>query len=205
MILYQIKRRKYMKNKIIVYEDYAEIVLYNKYGKEKGREKGRTKVDIDKLFIINNYKWYLNTTGYVCSTLNNKTIILSRLLLSLMDNDELVADHINGDTLDNRMSNLRAVTRQQNAMNHKKHKTNTVGVSGVYWEKQQKKWRVRIVANNKRFHIGYYKNLEEAIEARLEAEKKYYGEYRRIKNEQLQFDFLEFEKLDFLTTDSAPI
>lgn len=69
----------------------------------------------------------------------------------------LLVDHINGDTLDNRRSNLRAVTPQRNALNRKK----PTGVSRV-----GNRWRSSITLNGKKVHLGYYATEEEARKAR---------------------------------------
>lgn len=42
---------------------------------------------------------------------------------------------------------------------------------------QEKKYEVNLTKNNKKFSLGYYDNLEDAIAARKEAEEKYFGEY----------------------------
>ena len=82
-------------------------------------------------------------------------------------------DHINGNRLDNRIPNLRDVTKQENRKNQKIHKKNTSGVMGVYWSKDRKIWRVKISCNKKQLHIGCYKEFDDAVEARKEAERKY--------------------------------
>ena len=84
-------------------------------------------------------------------------------------------DHINRDKLDNRISNLRIVTRSENQQNHKKFKTNTSGASGVYWSKKTKRWNARIWVKGKAISLGYFRALEEAKAARGKAEKEYYS------------------------------
>ena len=85
----------------------------------------------------------------------------------------LVIDHINGDNCDNRIVNLRLVTQTENNRNRCIPKDNTSGHLGVYWVNSKKKWLVQIGLNGKSIHIGYFKNKEDAIKARKEAEKKY--------------------------------
>jgi hypothetical protein len=69
-------------------------------------------------------------------------------------------DHLNGDGLDNRRENLRAVTHRENLQNL--HIKKSSKYPGVYWNKQVKKWRVRIVVAGKRPHLGYYEDEETA-------------------------------------------
>jgi len=82
-------------------------------------------------------------------------------------------DHINHDRTDNRIDNLRLVTRQENNRNKSKQSNNTSGVSGVFWEKKRNKWRATVWLNGKFEHVGYFANKADAIAARRAAEKKY--------------------------------
>jgi len=86
-------------------------------------------------------------------------------------------DHINGIRTDNRIENLREVTRSQNQMNAKKPNTNTSGVKNVYWKKQHKKWQVTLRVNGQRKDFGRYDDLELAELVAMEARDKYHGEY----------------------------
>jgi len=88
-----------------------------------------------------------------------------------------IVDHINGDTLDNRRSNLRICTVKQNAYNRAKYKNNSSGVKGVHRHKNY--WRARIQYNGKRLHIGLYEKLEDAMSAYDQMATKLYGEFKR--------------------------
>lgn len=95
-----------------------------------------------------------------------------------MDNPEnMVIDHINHNGLDNRKCNLRICTNQENICNCEIPKNNKSGCKGVYWAKDKQKWTVQVTINNKTKYIGRYTNLEDAIKARQEASKKYYGDF----------------------------
>ncbi|MEG5924065.1 HNH endonuclease signature motif containing protein [Enterobacter hormaechei] len=87
-------------------------------------------------------------------------------------------DHINRIKLDNRLENLRLATRRQNACNIS---TNTSGVPGVYWCKQQYKWRARIFVNGRNIHLGLFQNINDAAAARIKAE----AELERIPGESI--------------------
>lgn len=68
-----------------------------------------------------------------------------------------VVDHINGDTLDNRRSNLRIVTKAQNGANRvKQHACNTSGYRGVSWSKYKRKWEAYVCSNYRMKHLGRY-------------------------------------------------
>lgn len=73
-------------------------------------------------------------------------------------------DHQNGNTSDNRISNLRDVTQQQNCTNQKRRKTNTSGRTGV--QKSGNRWIATICFNYEVIKIGSYVTFEEACEAR---------------------------------------
>lgn len=80
-------------------------------------------------------------------------------------------DHINQDRLDNRFSNLREVTNKENNKNSTMQKNNTSGYTGVSFD--GKRWVAYITVDDKKKHLGRYKDKNEAILARKIAEKKY--------------------------------
>jgi hypothetical protein len=74
-------------------------------------------------------------------------------------------DHINRQTSDNRIANLREATHKQNRENLNVPKNNTSGMIGVYWVPSSKKWQAKIGHNKQRIHLGYFQTKDEAIEA----------------------------------------
>jgi hypothetical protein len=82
-------------------------------------------------------------------------------------------DHINHIRDDNRIPNMRDVPRTQNNKNKSIGKNNSSGVIGVCWDKQGKNWKAAITVNSKKIHLGYFKDLKEAIQARKSANLKY--------------------------------
>ncbi|QDP61702.1 MAG: hypothetical protein Unbinned4466contig1000_14 [Prokaryotic dsDNA virus sp.] len=74
---------------------------------------------------------------------------------------------------DNRLCNLRKVTRVENSRNAAIGKNNKSGCTGVHLNKNNKNWVASIKVNGKGILIGSFKNKEEAIKARKEAERKY--------------------------------
>jgi hypothetical protein len=72
-------------------------------------------------------------------------------------------DHINGNKLDNRKTNLRVVTRAENARNIAPSKLNKTGVRGVWYRKDLGTYAVQTKINGKRYCIGsLFKTVEEA-------------------------------------------
>lgn len=82
-------------------------------------------------------------------------------------------DHIDHDRSNDRIENLREVTRAENMKNMSMSKNNTSGVTGVHWHKQHKKWAAQIRTSRKTKHLGYFENFEDAVEVRKDAEKLY--------------------------------
>lgn len=76
-------------------------------------------------------------------------------------------DHINHNTLDNRLENLRLVNSKENGKNKPKYKTNTSGHSNIIVKSNGiSKFRVIIKNNNNKYYTKSFKTLEEAIEHR---------------------------------------
>lgn len=82
-------------------------------------------------------------------------------------------DHINGNPSDNRIENLRHVTRQGNARNQRRFANNASGHTGVYWVPHLQRWRSTIKVDNKLLQIGYFNIKAEAVAARLDAQAKH--------------------------------
>lgn len=88
-----------------------------------------------------------------------------------------VVDHIDGNTLNNNPDNLRSVNFSQNGMNCKTSTNNSSGRKGVYFHKSTGKYTASIRIDKKLKHLGIFANISDAENARLLAEKKYYGVY----------------------------
>ena len=149
----------------------------------KGREFIVDIESYNKILEFDRY-WYIhiNTSAskderYVVCKYKNKIIKLHNFLMN--PSDGMLVDHINGNTLDNRMSNLRMATQQQNAMNKAIAINNTSGVKGVSRVKRNNKWVARISFEGKRIVLGTFDTFEEAVKARRDAEELYYGEFNR--------------------------
>jgi len=102
----------------------------------------KVKVDDEDYISLNQYKW--TGTGakkyrYAIRTITiNKKLYQVRMHRIIMHAPtELIIDHINGDTLDNRKSNLRIVTYQQNSSNVRLYSHNKSGYAGVSWNSKK--------------------------------------------------------------------
>lgn len=80
-------------------------------------------------------------------------------------------DHINGDKTDNRIANLREVSRTENQRNRAQGGANTSGRVGVYLDKRSGKWEARILVGKVQRHLGYFTDFDEAVRRRKQAER----------------------------------
>lgn len=87
---------------------------------------------------------------------------------------EQLIDHINGDSLDNRRSNLRYCTYSQNLMNTHKVRSAS-GYKGVY--RHRKRWYAHITLNGRRFYLGLFKTPQDAAHAYNAKAKELFGEF----------------------------
>ena len=87
-----------------------------------------------------------------------------------------VIDHIDGNTINNNISNLRLVTNRQNNQNRAIHRNGRL--VGCFYDKQRRKWRAQIGVNGKRKYLGLFDTEQEAHEA-------YTGCLEEIENESL--------------------
>jgi len=163
-------------NKIQVVGDVAMIEL----------TQNRTAIfDAEFLPIVEELKWGAMKGKYTSyATARNrlddgtvKTIFMHRLLTDTPE--DMVADHINGDGLDNRLSNLRVVTVAQNNLNSRVRNDSQSGIKGAYYDKRKGTYYSRIKVDGKNIYLGTFNNAEEAAQAYAESSAKYHGEYGR--------------------------
>ena len=88
-----------------------------------------------------------------------------------------VVDHINRDRSDNRIENLREADNFINSRNAKLRGNNKSGKTGVCYRKNRGTWSVTIRSEGKQITVGTFRDIDDAIKCRKEAELKYYGEH----------------------------
>lgn len=86
-------------------------------------------------------------------------------------------DHIDGDPLNNELSNLRVCSHAENMRNRKVHANNSTGIKGVY--RDRNKWRAQIRAHGQKYHLGSYDSLQEAQTAYESASLRLHGQFSR--------------------------
>lgn len=118
-----------------------------------------------------------NGHGYYTAKIKGKSYLAHRLAWlyvhgSLPDGD---LDHKNRVRNDNRLCNLRQVSRTDNCQNISLPSHNKSGHIGVSWIKSHQSWTVYVKVDRKNKWLGYFKDLDEAIAARKAGEAKYYN------------------------------
>lgn len=118
----------------------------------------------------------VRATGRTC-------VRMHRQILGLLDcGREVIGDHENGVTLDNRRANLRPADECESVHNRGIFKSNTSGAKGVTWHKLIKMWQVRIGVDGKRLHLGYTDDFEDGCGIYKRAAAKYHGEFTRTES-----------------------
>ncbi len=136
-------------------------------------------VDDSDYIYLSKKKWYFKNnsktldTGYASS----RSGYMHRIIMKAKSGEYV--DHINGNKLDNRKSNLRICTMSQNKANSYKYSTNKSGYKGVYWHKSVGKWSVQVRCNGKLYSGGYFLSKEQAHKARISMSKKLFMEFAK--------------------------
>lgn len=157
-------------NEIVVVGDIARMTLYDK----QGNAVVQTIFDADMVEKVTKFKWHC-CQGYAVKN-RGRYRNLHHFLVGKPPRGKFT-DHINRNKLDNRKCNLRFVTRRQNIVNGKVRSNNRSGKTGVCWSHACKKWCAYINGQDGFIHLGVFEDKQEAIAARLAAEKEHYGEY----------------------------
>lgn len=92
---------------------------------------------------------------------------------------QLGVDHINGNGLDCRRSNLRHANQQNNLRNQLVSSRNTSGFKGVSWDTNRRKWRAYIVIDRRQIYLGRFSCPKEAAHAYDDAARKLFGDFAR--------------------------
>lgn len=113
---------------------------------------------------------YLDVWGYYTGRIHRVPYRAHRVIWAMKHGAWPIGeiDHINGLRHDNRIVNLRDVTRVENAMNMKIRADNMTGYHGICWHPGAKKWMARC----KHEYLGVFSNIQDAVAARKEAEKR---------------------------------
>lgn len=131
-------------------------------------------VDEEDLPKLGDYTWCRLQNKYLVANINGVVTRLHRLIMN--PPNDMVVDHINGNGFDNRKSNLRICSNAENSRNCKIGKNNKSGYTGVELT-EHGTYAAKIMVDRTPVTIGCYKTFEDAKNARIAAEKKYFGDY----------------------------
>lgn len=167
-----------------IYVEKELIVEIHFINRKTGECDYISKINKKYLNNVKKYSWGISK-GYVVNTrlgrVESSKSRLHRLVYSLeygvYSFEKNVVDHINRNTLDNRIENLNLVAAYENNQNTRTFKNNKSGTKGVSWDNYSKGWSVSIQLQGKRYYLGVYKDKSEAIRVRKEAEEKYHRYY----------------------------
>jgi len=159
-------KKERLLNSITEDNNYIFISLFGSYDK-------KAIIDKEDYEKVKNIRWFFNNFGkyvYGYELKNKKAVYLSRLLLNVDKNQGVI--HINRNNLDNRKENLKIVPKNLSFSYGKKSKTGCIGVKFI---EKSKKYQANININGKNMYLYYGDSLDEAIKARKDAEKSFYG------------------------------
>lgn len=145
-----------------------------------------TVIDKEDYKKVKDYKWRISNYGYVVCNIDSskKQLFLHHLVVGKPENDH-DTDHIDRNKLNNRVSNLRFVTRAQNMWNTTIRNNNKSGFKGVFWNKITSKWQANITAKGKNKYLGAFDNPIDAAEAYDKACEELHGEFGCTNKEAL--------------------
>lgn len=151
--------------------------------KERSRDGFSRQCDYNRhLRIVGRQAGALNASGYIWVWISGHRYAAHRVIWLMVTGNlpsypEFVIDHINGNTVDNRIENLRCVKARENDINKAVSINSKSGVHGVCWKTRERRWMVKINVHGKAYYGGSFVQKDDAIEARKKLESRF-GEVR---------------------------
>jgi len=158
-------------------EEYKQIIDFDNYevsnlGNVRNIKTGRI------LKVSDDNNGYLKFNLWKNNKMKTKKIhkLVADAFIENPENKTCV-DHIDNDTKNNNMNDLRWATMSENSQNSKISNRNTSGAKGVCWHKNRNKLRAQITIDGIKIHLGYFENIEDAKEARIKRANEIFGAY----------------------------
>lgn len=166
-------------------EETVEIITFNKASKRSGSFT-IDKTDFERVI---KKKWR-NWKGRIF-TGNFNPMSITEFLLGDYAKEGLVCDHIDSNPFNNKRSNLRLITQQENLINKKLLSNNSSGFAGIYFDRDRNKWCSEIKRGYVKCYLGRFTLLEDAVYARYIAELLLFKELRSTQNDENIFKEIE--------------
>jgi hypothetical protein len=185
------ERNSFTKNRIIVHEDYLEVITYT----HQSKENGTFLVDLDMLEFIKTHKCRKASAGYIL--FGNSNALLHRFITKAKKGEKV--DHINRNRSDNRKSNLRICTDLENSRNRDKDKKDrSSSYKGTFYVKKNEGWGCGVWVLGKWIGFGAYSTELEAAYIYNINVGKYFGEFS-VYNKIPQEDINRLKKMKIET------
>ena len=147
--------------------------------------------DIQDQDLVCRYRWSLHSAGYAQTTINKKSVLMHRLILGIIDNPEIEADHKFHNKLDNRRAKIRICTHSENRRNSRKLKESSQSqYKGVY--RDQNKWHAQIMQGDRVKNLGRFRS-------EVTAGKVYDNEARQEYKDFAFLNFPDFKEVNQLS------
>lgn len=171
----------------------GNIVKFNLYN-QRNEKNGEFIIDFDDIEKVKYHKWRTSHQHVITGlpkkgTQKDLSWIILDLTQEQIQKNNIVVDHINCDSFDNRKENLRICKQGENVLNKSFMSNNTQGFIGVSFKKDRNTYDPEIRLEHKRCHLGATKSKEEAVYARYYAEKIVFKEFANQEEQKRKYDF----------------
>ncbi len=170
-----LQRTKYDKNELVINGDDCIIYLYNM----KAEKIAETVIDATEANNVKGIKWGLSYYNYAKTDANIEERVLSRWLMRPIPRG-IEIDHKDGDTLNNRKSNLRYATSSQNSANTLRKPRASSNFKGVYFDPRNSRWYSRATYQYKTYYLGRFDSKTEAALAYNKKAIEIHGEFAKL-------------------------
>lgn len=130
--------------------------------------------------VVKDYRWSKSSGGYPFRTDNRATPRRTIRLHQALNPDWSMTDHIDGNRLNNRRSNLRQCTSRQNNHNRKPVSGSSSKFKGVTWDNSRSKWMAAIQVDGRTKTLGRFHNEVDAANAYNAAAMQHHKEFAKL-------------------------
>ena len=159
----------------------GEVCFISLYS--KNIKVAETIIDTEDVERCGPYRWYREISPNGDFRAKNVFVgYLSEFIMGFKSTFTMCVDHKDGNTLDNRKSNLQIITMQQNQFKKRKQKNNTSGYRGVYKIARCNKWMSEIKCDGIKYVLGRFYSKDEAAFVYNKMAVKLFGRFAVLNN-----------------------